>query len=52
MIQNAETSVAKISEMCGFADALYFSKVYKRIRGITPAQEIKKIQNKQKPNGS
>lgn len=52
LIQNGETSVAKISEMCGFADVSYFSKVYKRIKGITPAQEIKKIQNKQKPNGS
>lgn len=48
LMQNNETSVVRISEMCGFADVLYFSKVYKRIRGITPAQEIKKIQNNKK----
>ena len=30
--------MAKVAEMCGFEDPLYFSRVYKQVRGIPPSK--------------
>ncbi len=35
-------SVREIAEICGYYDALYFSKVFKRIKGETPLNYMKK----------
>lgn len=36
-------SVREISEICGYYDALYFSKVFKRVKGETPLVYMKKF---------
>ncbi len=40
LIDNGETSVAYIAEQCGYADAVYFSKVFKSRRHMTPTEYI------------
>ena len=45
LIENNNTSVSKIAELCGYSDSLYFSKVFKKARGITPTQYIKNRKN-------
>ena len=39
-------SVREIAEICGYYDALYFSKVFKRIKGETPLAYMKKYDPK------
>lgn len=43
LMEGGLTSVKDISYMCGFTDQMYFSKVFKRFRGITPVEHIKFI---------
>ena len=35
-------SIAEVAELCGYYDALYFSKVFKRVMGETPLAFMKK----------
>lgn len=42
LIDKGEKSVKEISLSCGFCDALYFSKVFKKVTGTTPTEMIKK----------
>lgn len=41
LIESGVTSVRQIASMCGYYDALYFSKVFKKQRGVTPSEYIK-----------
>lgn len=41
LIESGVTSVRQIAFMCGYYDALYFSKVFKKQRGTTPSEYIK-----------
>ena len=41
MLKIGENSIAEIAERCGFSDAYYFSRVYKRNRGIPPSKEMR-----------
>lgn len=41
LIESGATSVRQIASMCGYYDALYFSKVFKKQRGVTPSEYIK-----------
>lgn len=38
MLQNTSNSIADVSYTCGFNDASYFSRVFKKEFGITPSQ--------------
>lgn len=38
-------SVREIAEVCGYYDALYFSKVFKRVKGETPLIYMKKYES-------
>lgn len=40
LIEEGETSVSKIAQMCGYQDPLYFAKVFKEKTGKTPKQKI------------
>lgn len=40
LIESGHTSVAYLAEMCGFNDALYFSKVFKQKVGMPPKKYI------------
>ena len=42
MIEQGTTSVSDIAMRCGFSDAQYFSKVFKRKMGIPPTEYMKK----------
>ncbi len=42
LIENGETSITDIARLCGYSDSHYFSKVFKKIRGISPTEYIKK----------
>lgn len=46
LLENNSLSNKKIAQLCGFNDDAYFSKVFKRIEGITPKeyQKNKRIQ--------
>ena len=38
LIGDPDLSVSEISEKCGFSDPYYFSKVFKKITGLTPTE--------------
>lgn len=42
LIGDPDLSVSEISEKCGFSDPYYFSKVFKKITGLTPTEYRKK----------
>lgn len=46
LIQQNYTSVNEISQMVGFSDASYFTKVFKKFNRISPSEEIRKIKSK------
>ncbi len=41
LIKEENHTVSELAEACGFSDALYFSKVFKRIMGAPPSSFIK-----------
>ena len=41
-IYDRQMSIKEIAEMCGFSDPLYFSRMFKRAEGISPAAFIEK----------
>ena len=41
-IEGGMRSISEIAELCGYYDALYFSKVFKRVKGDTPLAFMKK----------
>ena len=41
-MQNKKASVKEAAEACGFSDALYFSKAFKKKFGVTPSQFARK----------
>ncbi|MBE5868903.1 MAG: AraC family transcriptional regulator [Lachnospiraceae bacterium] len=43
LIERDMTSVSQIASLCGYCDPLYFSRVFKKIMGVTPSDQIKKI---------
>lgn len=38
LVQSGVSSVKELSELCGYSDALYFSKAFKRKYGVSPKQ--------------
>ena len=42
LIQDGEQSVARLAEVCGFSDPMYFSNVFKKRMGIPPSVFIKR----------
>ena len=38
LLRSTDMTVAEISFCCGFGDANYFSRIYKRFKGMTPSQ--------------
>ena len=40
-IRNERMTVSELAEMCGFGDAYYFSRVFKKITGKTPTDYMK-----------
>lgn len=43
LMEQGMDSIKDISAMCGFRDALYFSKIFKQYMGNTPTDHIKRI---------
>lgn len=41
LIENHYTSVSQIAALCGYSDSLYFSKVFKKLKGKSPQTYIK-----------
>jgi len=41
LIERGFTSVSEIAELCGYSDSLYFSKVFKKRKEISPAEYIR-----------
>lgn len=39
------TSVKEIATLCGFSDALYFSRVFKSLQGVSPKEFINNAYN-------
>lgn len=37
-LQSTDMAINEIAERVGFSDPLYFSKVFKKVTGITPSQ--------------
>ena len=44
-LENAETmlkselySISEVSDMCGFSDYKYFSRVFKKLKGVSPSR--------------
>lgn len=42
MIKNGISNVSDLAEMCGYTDAMYFSKVFKKKYGVSPKQYMQK----------
>ena len=43
LLENTEYSVATIAELCGYKDAFYFSKVFRKLSGCSPSQFRNKV---------
>jgi len=43
LLQDPGCSIAQVAEMCGFANPLYFSKVFKKRTGWTPTEYIQTV---------
>ena len=41
-----EHSIAEVAESCGFKDALYFSRVFKKYYGCSPSDFVQKSSGK------
>lgn len=41
MTTHPDWRMGRVAEMCGFEDPLYFSRVYKKIRGVSPSRSVK-----------
>lgn len=48
-IYGKEISLAEISEKCGFANPIYFSRIFKRIKQVSPSEYIKRLNNTEAP---
>lgn len=46
LIDEGFTSIKNISEICGYKDAFYFSKVFKNTMGISPNKYIEELKKK------
>lgn len=46
LLNSTSYSIETISEQCGFSDANYFTRTFKKIQGMTPIHYRKTIQNK------
>ena len=44
LLRHTALSVQQVAEQCGFADANYFTRTYKKIQGFTPNEYRKSIQ--------
>ena len=51
LLSHSRKTIAEISECCGFSDVNYFSRVFRRLSGISPAQ-YRKSRVTQSPAGS
>ena len=49
LMESGMTSVSEIAYTVGFADALYFSKVFKRYNGISPREHLQKLHKSPPP---
>lgn len=43
LLTQSDLSIAQIAEMCGYADALYFSRLFRRKNGVSPAAYRKNV---------
>ena len=46
LMEQGVVSVKNIAILCGFGDALYFSKIFKEEMGISPKAHIEKLNKK------
>ena len=44
LLENTNIKIKDVAERCGFEDPLYFTQVFKRIKGVTPSEHRKKSQ--------
>jgi len=44
LLENTNIKIKEIAERCGFEDPLYFTQVFKRIKGATPSEYRKRSQ--------
>ena len=49
LINSGFTSIKEIAQLSGFADALYFSKIFKKNMGLSPLKCIEKEQSNTRP---
>lgn len=52
LIDNGVYVVCQIAESVGFTDPYYFSKVFKRLQGLSPREQIKKIKKEKELNNA
>ena len=43
LLRNSSLSVQQVAEQCGFADGNYFTRIFRKIQGITPNEYRKSV---------
>jgi len=51
-LENTHDSIAEISNKCGFSDANYFARVFKKSEGVSPTQYQQQALESKKRRGS
>ena len=41
LLKDGQYNVSEVAELCGFTDACYFSRIYKKSRGIPPSKVVR-----------
>ena len=46
ILKNSDLSISEVAVSTGFSDPLYFSRAFKKVKGISPRAYLKEVQQR------